>query len=162
MNRLAAFFLIITAVFCLFTVRAGSQEAAEPPVYTYVVKKIYTHDTEWFTQGLALEGGLIYEGTGLYGRSRLMIRDLVTGEVLKSRELPPSFFGEGIALFGDRLIQLTWKTGQGFVYDKRSLKPLGSFTYPGQGWGLTTDGQALIMSDGTADLRFLDPHDFRN
>lgn len=103
------------------------------------------------------ENGTLYEGTGLLGRSTLRRVDLATGRVLQVRTLPDSYFGEGIAVVGDRIVQLTWKSNLGLVYDKASFKLLATFQYPGEGWGLTCDGQRLIVSDGTATLRFLDP-----
>lgn len=120
----------------------------------------YPHDAAAFTQGLVFEDGFLYEGTGLEGRSSLRKVDLTTGEVLQSVNLPTILFGEGITIFGDRIIQLTWTTRLGFVYDKNSFIQLGKFAYPTEGWGLTHDGKQLIMSDGTSALYFLDPETF--
>jgi glutamine cyclotransferase len=124
------------------------------------VVKTYPHDRRFFTQGLVYEDGFLYEGTGLYGRSAIYKRDLQTGEVLKSLRLPDKYFGEGIALFGDKLIELTWQSRVGFVYTKDTFTPLREFRYRGEGWGLTHDGRRLILSDGTATLRFLDPNTY--
>jgi glutamine cyclotransferase len=132
-----------------------------PPVHGFRVVAIYPHDPGAFTQGLAYRDGVLYEGTGLYGGSSLREMRLETGEVVRSRGLPPQLFGEGIALFGDRLIQLTWRSGIGLVWDLRDLTVVGTFVYPTEGWGITSDGHRLIMSDGTSTLRFLDPGNFR-
>jgi glutamine cyclotransferase len=131
-----------------------------PPAYTYQIVNTYPHDRGAFTQGLVFEQGLLYEGTGLNGESTLRRVDLETGQVLQLRKLPEQFFGEGIALVGDKIVQLTWKSRLGFVYDKDSFERLDTFTYPTEGWGLTYDGQRLIMSDGTATLHFLDPNTY--
>jgi len=128
--------------------------------YTYAVVNVYPHDPGAFTQGLVYADGVLYESTGLNGRSSLRRVALQTGEVLQRRELAPEFFGEGLALFNDRLIQLTWQNNTGFVYDVDSFELLQTWAYPTEGWGLTHDGTHLIMSDGSAVLRFLDPHTF--
>ena len=130
------------------------------PISGYRVVNEYPHDRDAFTQGLVYADGVLYEGTGLYGESTLRRVDLESGEVLQSRALDPEYFGEGIALLGDRIYQLTWKTQTAFVYDRESFEPLGTFTYPTEGWGLTTDGGRLIMSDGTSRLVFRDPDTF--
>lgn len=121
----------------------------------------YPHASDAFTQGLALDDDVLIESTGLYGKSTLRRVDLETGEVLQLRPLPPDYFGEGCTVWGDEIIQLTWKAGIGFVYDKQSLAMKHRFTYTGEGWGLTHDGERLIMSDGTSYLRFLDPETFQ-
>ncbi len=128
--------------------------------YTYAVINAYPHDPAAFTQGLVYADGVLYESTGLYGRSSLRRVALETGEVLQRRDLPPEYFGEGLALFDGRLIQLTWQNNTGFVYDARSFEQLHVWEYPAEGWGLTHDGTHLIMSDGSAVLRFLDPYTF--
>lgn len=128
--------------------------------YTYQVIKVYPHDASAFTQGLVFKNGFIYEGTGLYGQSSLRRVDLETGKVLQKIELAEQYFGEGITIYRDRLIQLTWQNGIGFVYDKDNFKTTSQFYYPGEGWGITHDGTRLIMSDGTATLRFLDAEKF--
>ena len=128
---------------------------------TYEVVKVYPHDQNAFTQGLVIEKGVLYESTGLYGNSTLRRVDLETGNVLQSYALPPEFFGEGITIFGDRIIQLTWQNQIGFVYDKHSFELFQEFSYSTEGWGITNDGTQLIMSDGTANLYFLDPETFQ-
>lgn len=130
------------------------------PVYGYRVLQSYPHDRGAFTQGLVLADGVLYESTGLNGASSIRRVDLATGRVLQSRALPYQYFGEGATVFGKKIIQLTWRSREGFVYDRDSLALLGTFTYPFEGWGLTTDGTQLIASDGSATLRFLDPESF--
>ncbi len=128
--------------------------------YTYRIVASYPHDPDAFTQGLVIDDGVMYEGTGINGRSTLRRVDLTTGRVLKLYDLPALFFGEGVTVFGDRIIQLTWKSKVGLVYDRETFKMLKFFTYSGEGWGLTHDGESLIMSDGTETLRFLHPETF--
>lgn len=137
-------------------------EPAEPPVayYGYKVVRTYPHDRRNFTQGLAYEDGYLYEGTGLYRRSALIKCDLENDRIVKRLRLPNRYFGEGITIFDDKIIQLTWKSQVAFVYDKTTFRELDRFTYHGQGWGLTTDGTRLILSDGTAVLRFFDPNTY--
>jgi glutamine cyclotransferase len=130
------------------------------PVYSYKIVNTYPHDNDAFTQGLVFENDVIYEGTGLYGKSSLRKSDPETGRVLQSYELPAQYFGEGITVFQDIIIQLTWKSNTGFVYDKNNFELLSDFTYATEGWGLTHDGERLIMSDGTSTLHFLDPETF--
>lgn len=131
--------------------------AAQPAIYGYQVLNVFPHDPTAFTQGLVYQDGIFYEGTGLRGQSTLRRVDPATGEVLQGVRLPDQYFGEGIAVLGDRLYQLTWQENTGFIYDKASFELLGTWNYAGEGWGLTTDGQRLIMSDGSHELRFLDP-----
>ncbi len=131
------------------------------PVYPYRVIRTYPHDRQAFTQGLVYEGGVFYEGTGLYGRSSLRKVEPLSGRILKEVRLEPSHFGEGITIFGNRIAQLTWKSRVGFVYDKATFRILHRFTYLREGWGITYDGKNLIMSDGTSVLRFLSPKNFR-
>lgn len=139
---------------------AHSARPQSVPVYSYKIVDTYPHDQDAFTQGLAFENDVIYEGTGLYGKSSLRKSDMETGRVLQSHELPAQYFGEGITVFQDIIIQLTWKSNKGFVYDKSSFRLLRDFTYATEGWGLTHDGERLIMSDGTSTLHFLDPETF--
>ncbi len=139
-----------------------NQEPADttPVNYTYEVVNMYPHDPDAFTQGLIMENGVLYEGTGLYSSSTLRRVDLETGNVLQSHALSNDVFGEGITVFGSKIIQLTWQSRKGFVYDKQSFDLLEEFDYSTEGWGITTDGTQLIMSDGTANLYFLDPETF--
>ncbi len=131
-----------------------------PQLYTYEVVNTYPHDETAFTQGLVVENDSLYESTGLYGDSSLRRVELLTGSILQMHLLPAEFFGEGLTLLDDRLIQLTWKSETGFVYDKNSFEVLQEFSYPTEGWGITHNGSHLIMSDGTATLHFLDPGTF--
>ncbi|ETW93042.1 MAG: glutamine cyclotransferase [Candidatus Entotheonella factor] len=140
---------------------SGGPSAIEaPPVYSYQVVRSYPHDRRAFTQGLVYEMGEMYEGTGLRGQSSLRRVELETGAVRQEHQLPRQYFGEGITIFGDRIIQLTWQSRIGFVYDKASFQLVQQFSYPTEGWGITHDGSRLIMSDGTANLYFLEPETF--
>jgi len=130
------------------------------PVYTYNITNTYPHDRDAFTQGLVFEDGVLYEGTGLYAQSTLRRVELETGDILQIRELSDEFFGEGITTYGDEIIQLTWKSNVGFVYEKDSFELLQEFNYSTEGWGITHNGTCLIMSDGTSTLHFLDPQTF--
>jgi len=130
------------------------------PVYNYKVVTTYPHDQSAFTQGLVFEDGFLYEGTGLHGYSTLRRIKLETGEILQIIELPLQFFGEGVTIHGNKIIQLTWQSNTGFVYDKYSFKLLQKFNYPDEGWGIAGDGKCLIMSDGTSTLHFLNPKTF--
>lgn len=127
---------------------------------TYEVVNVYAHDPGAFTQGLTYTDGVLYESTGLNGRSSLRRVALETGQVLQQRNLTEQYFAEGLVLFDDRLIQLTWQNRVGFIYDKDTFEPTGTFSYATEGWGITQDGSQLIMSDGSATLRFLDPQTF--
>ena len=130
------------------------------PVYTFKVINAYPHDRDAFTQGLIFENGVFIEGTGLYGRSSLRRVSIKTGAILQYRELPPHFFGEGVTIYENRIIQLTWRSNVGFVYDKDSFELLREFNYPTEGWGITRDAKHLIMSDGSSILYFLHPETF--
>ncbi|MEM7032013.1 MAG: glutaminyl-peptide cyclotransferase [Chloroflexota bacterium] len=132
-------------------------EAVAPPVYDYEIVNVYPHNPDAFTQGLIYLDDILYEGTGLRGASTIRKVDLETGTVLQSANLNAVLFGEGITILGDKLYQLTWQARRGFVYDKNTFALEQEFTYPTEGWGLTHNGEHLIMSDGTANLYFLDP-----
>ncbi len=137
--------------------------ARERTLATWGVELVhaYPHDTGAYTQGLAFDGGQLLEGTGKYGESTLRRVDLESGRVLHSAPLARDLFGEGIAVWGGEVVQLTWRNQLGIVYDKSTLQELRRFRYTGEGWGLTHDGTHLIMSDGSSTLRFLDPQTFR-
>ena len=139
---------------------SSASEAALPAVYSYLVVNTYLHDPNAFTQGLVFEDGIFYEGTGQYGASDIRKVALRTGEVLAEKRLAEQYFGEGIAVFGDRLYQLTWKAGICFVYDKNTFALQTQFSYPTEGWGLTHDGEKLLMSDGTNIIYFRHPDTF--
>jgi glutamine cyclotransferase len=140
---------------------ASAPPAAETaPVFTFTVVNTYPHDRKAFTQGLVIADGMLYEGTGLRGQSTLRRVDLTTGHVVQLHALPAHVFGEGITVYRDTIIQLTWQSRVGFVYDTYSFALLQEFTYPTEGWGITHDGSHLIMSDGTATLYFRHPETF--
>jgi glutaminyl-peptide cyclotransferase len=128
------------------------------PRYSYLVVHTYPHDPAAFTQGLEYRDGFLYEGTGLTGRSSIRRVAIDTGKVVQEHRIPPEYFGEGITLMGGTLFELTWKSQIGFVYDTATFQERRTFKYVGEGWGLTHDDSNVIMSDGTASLRFLDPN----
>jgi len=137
--------------------RTTSFSGQTAPVQRVQVVREYPHDPGAYTQGLLFDGGFLYESTGREGFSTVRKVNLETGAVLRIHRLPDRLFGEGLALFGDKLIQLTWLTGEGFVYDKETFAPVREFRFKPEGWGLASDGRRLILSDGTPQLRFLDP-----
>jgi glutaminyl-peptide cyclotransferase len=141
-----------------FSVAAG---AAAQAVDTYQVIHTYPHDAQAFTQGLVYVDGHLYESTGLKGQSSLRREDLETGKIDQFLEVPDKYFAEGLTNWGSTLIQLTWESHIALVYDRSTFHLLRTFPYTGEGWGLTQDGARLILSDGTAALRFLDPVTFR-
>jgi glutamine cyclotransferase len=130
------------------------------PVYTYKIIAAYPHDPTAFTQGLVFDGEVLYEGTGLTGRSTLRRVDLASGVVLQQVALSEEYFGEGISIFDDKIYQLTWRSHIGLVYNKTTFEPLQTFNYSTEGWGLTQDGERLILSDGSARLYFIVPESF--
>jgi glutamine cyclotransferase len=130
-----------------------------PTIYGYKIVKIYPHNTTAFTEGLVFDNGILYESTGEFSSLRRV--DLESGIVQQEVNLPAEFFGEGLAVVNDSLVQLTWQNHVGFVYDKASFDLRGNFTYSTEGWGLTYDNNHLIMSDGTSNLYFLDPVTFQ-
>jgi glutaminyl-peptide cyclotransferase len=146
---------VITAMATVITAQRATPSPA--PVAGYRVVHVFPHDPQAFTQGLEYLDGVFYEGTGLNGRSTIRKVRVENGEVLQVQNLDSQYFGEGIAVFGSTLFELTWQSGIGFLYDRASFQRKGTFTYRGEGWGLTHDGHRLIMSDGSAYLRFLDP-----
>ncbi len=155
--------IAILMVSAAFVVSVINQTADQEVVYyTYNIVNTYKHDESAFTQGLVYDDDALYESTGLYGFSTLRRVDLESGEVLQSYSLPESYFGEGITICDNRIIQLTWLENKGFVYDKHSFELIQEFNYPTEGWGLTYDGNKCIMSDGSAYLFFLDPLTFES
>ncbi len=128
--------------------------------YTYEVIRTYPHDEKAFTEGLAFDDGVLYESTGLYGNSTLRRIQLETGKTLQVHVLQNQFFGEGITIVDNKIIQLTWQSHVGFVFDKNTFEVLQEYNYSTEGWGITSDGNELIMSDGTANLYLLDPRTF--
>jgi len=132
----------------------------EPQNFTYEILKIYPHDKLAYTQGLIFDNGFLYEATGLKGESSLRKVQLSTGDPIQSVMIDPKIFGEGITLFNDKIIQLSWQNNTGFIYDKKTFQLMQQFSYPTEGWGLTNDGTNLIMSDGTNKLYFLEPQSY--
>lgn len=130
------------------------------PKYGYQIVNIWPHDSNAFTQGLIVTDGQLLESTGEVGRSSLRRVDLESGRVLKKVDVPEPYFAEGIALLNGKIYQLTWQHHVGFIYDAQTFERTGQFNYTGEGWGLTTDGQSLILSDGSNQIRFINPTDF--
>ena len=151
--------LVVGAV--LLVLLTAEPVNSEPVNYAYRIVNVFPHDENAFTQGLLIDDGVLYESTGLNGYSSLRRIDLETGEILQFVALPNEYFGEGITVFDGKIIQLTWLSNKGFVYDKESFDLLQNFSYQTEGWGITTDGSRLIMSDGTSSLYFLDPETFQ-
>ena len=158
---------IALAIFILFPLLTEPKNLAllpeEPPAkIPYKIVNTYPHPPGSFTQGLVFEDGFLYEGTGQYGSSCLRKIKLETGEIVKEARLPRQLFGEGITIFKNKIIQLTWLSQIGLVYDKQSFQHLDTFRYaiPIEGWGMTTDGKHLIVSDGSSNLYFLDPESY--
>ena len=152
-------FAALALVACQAPASAPAQQTApvQTPVYSYRVAAAYPHDPGAFTQGLLWLDGHLYESTGQIGQSTIRRVNLETGEVLQSVGIPPGLFGEGIVNWGDQLISITWQDGVGYRWDRASFRRLGLWRYEGEGWGLTQNGREIIMSDGTHELRFLDP-----
>lgn len=148
--------LAVALVLGLAALVAPAVAVAQTPVYGFEVVRTYPHDRRAFTQGLAFHDGELLESTGRYPSTVRRVR-LEDGVVLQRRELDDEYFGEGLTVVGDRIVTLTWKNGKAFVWDADDLEPRGEHAYEGEGWGLTHDGGRLILSDGTAALRFLDP-----
>jgi glutamine cyclotransferase len=162
-NTLLMLLAFILTFSCSDNNRSSKQASEIPdqiPVYKPEIYNAFTHDADAFTQGLFYSDGFIYESTGNYGESSLRKVELESGTVIKKIDLPPEYFGEGITLCNDKIIQLTWVSKKGFVYDKEGFELIREFDYPTEGWGITYDGKHLIMSDGTDKLYFLDPADF--
>jgi glutaminyl-peptide cyclotransferase len=152
--------LVSITVVLFFNTNAPA-ESTTPEHFTYSVVHTYPHDISAFTEGLAYDGGFLYESTGLYGSSTLRRVNLTSGAVLQETWLGEQYFGEGMTLVNDTIVQLTWQEYTGFVYDKTSFELLKNFSYPTEGWGLTFDGTHLIMSDGSNNLNFFDPLTFQ-
>lgn len=151
-------FSFLYRAFAVFIVAAAASPAYAAD--TYRVIHAYPHDPRAYTQGLLFADGHLYESTGLNGRSSLRMDDLTTGRVLQSAIVPSQYFAEGLAAWGSTLVQLTWQSHIAFVYDRFSFRLLRTLHYDGEGWGLTQDGKNLILSDGTATIRFFDPANF--
>ena len=141
------------------TATAGPAQS-RPVVYDYTVASKIPHDINAFTQGLFVEDGAFYESTGQFGASQLRRLDLETGDVDQQTALPREVFGEGSAIIEGKILTLSWRAGRAFVSDPLTFERVGEFSYSGEGWGLTSNGEHLIVSDGTSTLRFVDADDF--
>jgi glutaminyl-peptide cyclotransferase len=169
MSRTCKHLLLLSLCLAGFQCNGANTNApANKPVENVVVPKhgyqiigVWPHDTSAFTQGLIFTDGKLYESTGQEGRSTLRQVDLQTGSVAKKVDVPVPFFAEGITMLNGKIYQLTWQHQVGFIYDPQKLEKIGQFPYDGEGWGITTDGRSLIISDGSNRLRFLDPDSFR-
>ena len=151
---------LLTCIIGIAFLSCSPSNGKFPKYYTYQIVETFPHDENAFTQGLFYENGLFYESTGRYGDSSVRKVDPPTGEVVKIFQLPDQLFGEGLTVVGDQIIQLTWRSKVGFVYDKDSLDLKKEFSYQTEGWGITYDGNRLIMSDGSSKLYFLDVKTF--
>jgi glutaminyl-peptide cyclotransferase len=158
--------LVLTLAGCSVTLEAQgdlTQLSVARPAVAYIrpeIVEVRNHDATSYTQGLLLHEGVFFESGGLYQASSLRKVDPKTGEVLKRIEVPPQYFAEGLALVGDRLIQLTWQEQVAFVYNVNTFEKVGEFSYEGEGWGLCYDGEELYMSNGSANLTVRDPQTF--
>ena len=152
--------VILTLAWSSLSGHSAQLTGKHPPEYTFKVVHQFPHDSKAFTQGLAFRDGYLYEGTGLHGRSSLRQVRLESGEVVRKVDLAPQFFGEGVTLLGHEVIQLTWQSHIGFVYRLSDFRWLRSFSYPGEGWGATTSGREIFMSDGTPEIHILDSSTF--
>jgi glutamine cyclotransferase len=152
---------LIAAVALPFVVASSAIAQTRPPVDSFKVVNAYPHDRSAYTQGLIYREGFLFESTGLNGQSTLRKVKLETGEVLQQHRLDSKHFGEGLAAWKGQLVQLTWQSNVAFVYDLLTFAPRQTFSYRGEGWGLTEDGKQFVLSDGTEQLRFLDPETFR-
>jgi glutamine cyclotransferase len=156
--RLAIGGLLLMGTIGFLADRSGQGRAApDVPVYGYTVVRSFPHDPRAFTQGLLFRNGVFYEGTGMNGRSGIRKVKFETGEVLQAQPLGAEYFGEGITDWKGSLIQITWQSEIGFVYDINTFERKKTWNYKGEGWGLTQDGTRIIMSDGSSELRFLNP-----
>ena len=153
---LATIIAATTFIACSGTQKKNSAtQAVEPTLYTYQIVAEYPHSRTSYTQGLQFVEGELWEGTGEYGKSRLLRTELATGKILESKSISQYEFGEGITLLGDKIYQLTWLDGKMYIYDRQTLQLLNTHQYKGEGWGLTTDGTKLYMSDGSHIIRIL-------
>jgi len=159
LGRLTAFTLRFAFVIALIGQTAACREQ-QTPQFTFEVVNSFPHDRSAFTQGLIFDGGQLFESTGHYGQSTVRRVDLDTGTVLQAVRLPDTVFGEGLTIWNDKIVVLTWKEGVGYVLDRQSFQLVRTFAYSGEGWGLTRSDSELVMSDGTSSIRFLDPETF--
>ncbi len=165
-TRVLLLSLMVVFAMALFSTSILGQSSQKgqprrPPEYTFKVIHVFPHDPAAYTQGLVYRDGFLYEGTGLNARSSLRKVELTTGKVLQRVDLEPQFFGEGITILKNQIVQLTWKSETGFIYNLSDFRLLRQFPYSGEGWGITTNGTDLFMSDGTAEIRVLDGNTLR-
>jgi glutamine cyclotransferase len=160
MNFVTRCFCLVAMLLAAIVPAAAAEPARSTNADSYKIVHIYPHDPNAFTQGLIYVDGHLYESTGRTGRSSLRMVDLTTGQVQQEHDLAADYFGEGLTDWGSTLVQLTWLSHKAFVYDRFSFRPVKTFSYDGEGWGLTHDETQLILSDGTPYLRFLDPDTF--
>ena len=160
-RRRALLFAGLVLFLLLLQLAYQTMNGGRPVYYSYSVVATYPHDDSAFTQGLVYHDGLLYEGTGLYGRSSLRITMLSTGDIIEQVDLPDDYFGEGMTIMGGQVYQVTWKENTGFIYSMDDLTETRSFSYSGEGWGLTHDGNHLILSNGSSTLSFFDPETFQ-
>jgi glutamine cyclotransferase len=168
-NHSITAFVIIALTASFIACNGNSDKPTDPPVnrpdapkfLTYSIGPTYNHDTSFFTQGLVIYKGQLYEGTGLEGKSKLMEVDMKTGKATRSISLDNEYFGEGITILNDTVYQLTWKNKVVFAYRLSDFKKIGEFKINTEGWGITTDGKQLIVSDGSSTLYFYQPSTFR-
>ena len=159
--------VLVLAISCLGASSCGGSSSSNtgtdgtPPVYGYEVVNTFNHARDSFTQGLEYHQGKLYESAGGDGSSSLRLVELETGRVLDKVDVPMPYFAEGLTVLNGKIFQLTWQHGVGFIYDANTFSKVGQFNYDGEGWGLTNDGQSLILSDGTNRIRFLDPSSFK-
>jgi glutamine cyclotransferase len=146
---------LLLALLCLFAAVPAQADTR------WTLVRAYPHDRHAFTEGLLYHDGILYESTGMVGESGIRAVRLENGEILRHAVVPPPYFGEGLALWKNRLVSLTWRDGEGFVWNLADFHRLSDFRYSGEGWGLTSDGKHIIMSDGTSAIRFLDPETLR-
>lgn len=157
-----SFFLgFLVCTLTAFSCNGSGKTNDKVPTYGYEVVRVYPHSVDAFTQGLEYRDGKLFESTGGEGESSLRLVALDTGNVLDKVDVPMPYFAEGITLLNGKIYQLTWQNQVGFIYDATTLSKIGQFNYQGEGWGLTNDGQSLILSDGSSQLRFLDPGNFK-
>lgn len=152
---------LVLSIAFIFALLSFESHADAVRHYSFKIINIYPHDRTAFTQGLVYDGGYLYESTGLYGRSKINVIDPANDKTVRSINMDERYFGEGLAVMGDQLVQLTYRERLGFVYDKRTLEVTGQFKYPTEGWGITYDGSHLIMSNGSPHLFYLDPVSYR-
>ncbi len=151
---------LLYAALMAATVAVAVPESSPVPQYGYEIVQAYPHDSRAFTQGFEYKDGFLYEGTGLNGRSTLRKERLETGKIIQEIDIPAQYFGEGITVFNREILQVTWQSHVGFVYEQTNFRLLKNFSYQGEGWGLANNGREIYLSDGTSEIRCLDPTTF--